>query len=235
MDPADRPAMLVCLFLLALALGLLVFLPGPGRRRLCGDGLPRGTSRAQRADRQKVRPVLCRDESDLLHRLCDALEAGDTIRGALSAVFGQAPDAAVDQDKDSLEAWLDLRLAGCLPHQGEGRRHRLARRLALVLGICEESGSRLVPLLEALCASEAHRRQAQSRKERALAVPQATVRLFAVLPSVLLVGGTLLGADPLAFLITPMGLVCLAVGIALIVAGILWYRRVIVDYEKEED
>ncbi len=235
MDPADRRVMLVCLFLLTLALGLLLFLPGPGRRRLCGGGLSCRAGRAGQADRQTARPALCRDESDLLHRLCDALEAGDTIRGALSAVFGEAPDAAVDQDKDSVEAWLDLRLAGCLPHQGGGRRHRLARRLALVLGICEESGSRLVPLLKALCASEAHRRQAQSRKERALAVPQATVRLFAVLPSVLLVGGTLLGADPLAFLITPMGLVCLAAGLALIVAGVLWYGRVIADYEKNEE
>lgn len=231
MNPVDRPLALLCLFLLSLALGLLVPLPPADRRRGC----PACPAVRRRPDpRGSDRPVVCRDETDLLHRLRDTLEAGGTTRGALSAVFGDAPVAAVDQDRRSLEAWLDLRLADTLPHQDGDRRHRLARRLALALGICEESGSRLVPLLDALCAFEAHRRQAQSRKERALAVPQATIRLLTALPSVLLVGGTMLGADPLAFLITPMGLVCLAVGITLIAAGILWYRRVIAGYEKEE-
>lgn len=232
MSPADRPLVLLCLFLFSSALGVLVFLPPVGGRRrrldcptICRRPDPCGSGR----------PAVCRDETDLLHRLRDGLEAGHTARGALAAVFGAVPGAAVDQDRESLGIWLDLRLAGCLPRQSERQRHRLARRLALVLGICEESGSRLVPLLDALSVYETHRRQAQSREERALAVPRATIRLFAVLPSVLLVGGAMLGADPLAFLITPMGLVCLAVGIALIAAGILWYRRVIAGYEKEEE
>jgi hypothetical protein len=192
------------------------------------DRLNRLARLVQRGD-----PSAERDAASVLHRLRDELEAGRTTAAALATVFGQTPNPAVDHDTHDLEAWFSLRLSALCPSETQEDRRLLAGRLALAVGVCGQSGAPLVPLLDALIATDAHQRTVAGRKRRALAVPQTTIRLLTALPAVLLIGGSLL-ADPVGFLLTPMGLVCLAVGIGLIVCGVLWYRRVIRDYERKE-
>jgi tight adherence protein B len=60
----------------------------------------------------------------------------------------------------------------------------------------------------------------------ALSAPRATARMLAALPLVGLGMGALLGARPWHVLFaTPYGLACLAVGLLLDVAGLLWVQR----------
>lgn len=167
----------------------------------------------------------------VLRSLRDELASGKSARAALTAVLGSEPPQA--EDRVGVRIWLDSRVKRLCPDEKDSDREMLSRRLATVLLVCEESGSPIVPQLDALAAADSFRRMAIRRKRQAIAVPEATVRLFLLLPIVLMVGGSLLGADPLAFLLTPTGLLCCALGIALIAIGIAWYRRVIIDFERK--
>ena len=60
-----------------------------------------------------------------------------------------------------------------------------------------------------------------------LASAHATARMLAVLPLGVLLLGTGIGGDPVGFLTgSTAGLVCLAVGLALSYAGLLWLERI---------
>lgn len=102
------------------------------------------------------------------------------------------------------------------------------RSLAACWTVCAQSGGGLAAavarLEEGLRAEAAQRR----RVEAELAGPRATAALLAVLPG----GGLLLaagiGADPLHVLLeTPVGLVCLVVGLGLDGLGLLWTDRLV--------
>lgn len=84
-------------------------------------------------------------------------------------------------------------------------------------------------LAGALRAEEEHRQDVSAQ----LAGTHATSRLLAILPVVGLLMSTAMGVQPLRFLLgTPYGLVCLVLGVAFDVAGILWTRSLARSAEK---
>jgi tight adherence protein B len=94
--------------------------------------------------------------------------------------------------------------------------------------ISERTGAPLVPVLTGL--SGALREQAQARRdvETALTGPRLSARLVLALPVVGMGFAFLLGANPLvALLSSPAGLVCLTTGLALLLCGALWSRRLV--------
>lgn len=103
------------------------------------------------------------------------------------------------------------------------------RGLAACWQVCAQAGSGLAAAVERL-ADGLRARQAQERAVAAtLAGPRASAALLALLPlaGVALAAG--LGARPLHVLLhTPLGLVCLVVGLALDVLGLLWTRQLVV-------
>jgi tight adherence protein B len=102
------------------------------------------------------------------------------------------------------------------------------RTLAAAWHVAVESGAPmrhcLLDIAEALRAMGGVDRQTAA----ALAGPTATTRLVLVLPAVSLLGSTLLGIDALGALTgTPVGAACLAIGLALILLGRVWSRRLL--------
>lgn len=102
------------------------------------------------------------------------------------------------------------------------------RSLAACWTVCAQSGGGLAAAVQRL--EEGLRTEAAQRRrvEAELAGPRATAALLAVLPA----GGLLLaagvGADPLHVLLeTPIGLVCLGLGLGLDGLGLLWTDRLV--------
>lgn len=100
------------------------------------------------------------------------------------------------------------------------------RALAACWTVCSTTGSGLAAAVERL---EEGLRAGQTQR-RALAAelagPRATAALLAGLPLVGLLLAAALGADPLQVLLhTPLGLVCLVVGLGLDLLGVLWTSR----------
>lgn len=102
------------------------------------------------------------------------------------------------------------------------------RALAACWSVCASSGSGLASsvarLEEGLRADQAQRRAVDAE----LAGPRATAGLLAALPAAGLLMAAGLGADPLHVLLgTPLGLVCLVVGLGLDGLGVLWTGRLV--------
>jgi tight adherence protein B len=94
--------------------------------------------------------------------------------------------------------------------------------------VCSTSGSGLAAaverLEEGLRAEQAQRRAVDAE----LAGPRATAGLLAVLPAAGLLLAAGLGADPLHVLLTtPLGTVCLVLGLGSRRRGVLWTSRLV--------
>lgn len=102
------------------------------------------------------------------------------------------------------------------------------RALAACWTVCASSGSGLAAAVERL-EEGLRAEQAQQRAVDAeLAGPRATAGLLAVLPAAGLLMAAGLGADPLHVLLgTPLGLVCLVIGLGLEGLGLLWTGRLV--------
>ncbi|WP_063795905.1 type II secretion system F family protein [Peterkaempfera griseoplana] len=103
-----------------------------------------------------------------------------------------------------------------------------AAAMAACWQVASESGAALATALDrvadALRADSVLREAVRGE----LAGPRTTALLLAVLPLFGLLLGTALGADPLQMLLhTPAGLACLAAGVALETAGLVWTDRIV--------
>lgn len=100
--------------------------------------------------------------------------------------------------------------------------------VAACFEICEGSGAPVAEVLSRLATSLDAEDDAAAMRETALAGPQATVRLLTWLPFIGLGLGVLMGVDPLRVLLgSPVGWVCLGVGIFLVLFGRHWSNRLI--------
>ncbi len=119
---------------------------------------------------------------------------------------------------------------------------RALRRLAALPGasglaevaaawqVSQSSGGTMASALGRVADSARRRRATQSLVMSELASAQATARLVAVLPVVVLAMGTGLGSDPWGFLLTtPFGLVCLGGGLVLTYSGLAWIDKIAVS------
>jgi tight adherence protein B len=146
-----------------------------------------------------------------------AAAAGVAAGPSRQALAGAAAAAAMGGDVPSaLTARPDSDVATAL------------RSLAACWTVCASSGSGLAAaverLEEGLRAEQATRRAVDAE----LAGPRATAGLLAVLPAAGLLMAAGLGADPLHVLLgTPLGLVCLVLGLGLDGLGVLWTSRLV--------
>lgn len=165
--------------------------------------------------------------ADQVLALCDGLAAD--LRSGLPPVA--ALDAAVREWPELTPVLAAARLGSDVPDA----LRRLAaqpgaaqlRVVAASWQVAHRSGGGLAGAL-AMAADELRDDRATARVVATeLAAAQATARLLAVLPVVVLVLGSGVGGDPLGFLLrTSAGLVCLCTGLGLVYAGLCWLDHV---------
>ena len=160
----------------------------------------------------------------LVHRVAVLLAAGVAPGAAwrfashgLGSVESRAREvAAAEQDA----------MADAIARAGRGESDWSA--LAAAWAVAADSGAPLAGALRAF--AELLRGFADTERQRliALAGPRATTRLVVVMPLIGVAFGAALGQDTLGVLLTtPVGLVCLALGIGLLLAAIGWNRALL--------
>lgn len=161
-----------------------------------------------------------------------------TLVGRLAVLLaaGVAPTAAWRLAGDGLgrlerEA---QRIAGSEPAAipdaiASGARGDSARlALAAAWAVASESGAPLSEALRAFAELLRGLLDAERQATVALAGPRATARLVVIMPLVGLGFGALLGQDTIGVLVTtPIGWVCLGLGLGLLLAALAWNRRLL--------
>jgi len=183
-----------------------------------------GAGRLTRSSRRR-KDAECREEQ--------VLEVCEIMVGELRA--GQPPATALGR---CVEVWPDFdpvataaRLGADVPEALRTLAERPGagglRHVAGAWQVSRESGAGLALAMSQVATSA--RESASTRRLVAseLASAQATARLVSGLPVVALVMGSGIGGDPWHFLLaTPVGLTCLAGGLALAFVGLTWIDRI---------
>ncbi|MCU1591639.1 MAG: hypothetical protein JWP11_2895 [Frankiales bacterium] len=163
---------------------------------------------------------------DALSLLAAELGSGRTAADSLGAAAGVATGPSGEAlAAAAATARLGGDVVGALRVEDSAVSREL-RALAACWQVCVEAGSGLAAavqrLEEGLRAAETQRRAVAAE----LAGPRATGQLLAVLPLAGIGLAAALGAHPVRLVLhTTLGLVCLAVGLALDGLGVLWTRR----------
>lgn len=99
--------------------------------------------------------------------------------------------------------------------------------------LAERTGAPLADALDGVAAAVRDELAVAGQVEVALAGPRATVRLLTWLPVAGLLLGQAIGASPVPVLLgTPVGRVCAAAGVGLLLAGRWWMRRLVAQVES---
>lgn len=136
--------------------------------------------------------------------ICDEARASAAASGPVSA---QVSPRVSFPEQRAAEAWLAL---------------------AAAWAVAGEAGAPLAGTLRGLAAT--FRDQAQLERDLAVALagPRATARMVGAMPVIGVLFGAVLGFDSISTLFrTAPGLICLALGVALMVAGAGWSRALV--------
>lgn len=116
--------------------------------------------------------------------------------------------------------------------RADGAHDRVVGLLAACWEVGADSGAGLAAAVARLAASARAQEDTRAQLEAHLAAPRASARMLGLLPVVGLGLGMMLGAEPLAWLIsTAPGVACLVAGIALTALGFWWTSRIAAGVE----
>lgn len=141
------------------------------------------------------------------------LSAPGVLLRAAGLLRGGVPSARV---------WAVLESEGSFADRPEGPQWRV---VAAANSLAAHSGAPLAAAYERLATALRALERVAERRAVLLAGPRATIRLVTSLPPAALVLGALLGFDPMAVMLTPLGLLLLVLGGCLLTAGYLWAAR----------
>lgn len=161
------------------------------------------------------------------------LELCEGLAGELRA--GLPPQRAL---RHGVEVWPELEPVAAAAELGADAAAAM-RRLALLPGasglrdvasawlVSEGSGATMSLALSRVADAARERRASQRLVASELASAQATARMVAALPLLVLVMGSGVGGDPWRFLLrTTAGLACLSAGLLLAFVGLWWISRI---------
>ena len=170
----------------------------------------------------------------VVQRLAVLLAAGiapaSAWRHVAEGVDGSGSSGTVARAVADLELGADL--AGAVAAAAEKEPSEVAAwsTIAAAWTVAAEVGAPIAPTLNRLAEVLRGLAQAGREVELALAGPNATARIVLVLPPLGLLVGTALGVNPFGVLVTtPVGLACLAIGVALLVAARRWSVRMVLS------
>lgn len=195
-----------------LALAVVLLGAGWALLRLLARG------RAERAASVRRRLVV-----DYAEALAGELRAGQPVLTALERASSSWPESAVVVTAATLDADVPaaLRRLGAAPGGGA------LRRLAAAWELCASTGAGLAFAVEQVVETARVEQRTTSMVQGELASARATARLVAALPVVVLVAAQGMGASAWEFLTsTPVGVGCLAAGLALALLGMWWIDRI---------
>ena len=161
------------------------------------------------------------------------LAACESMASDLSA--GQPPLQSLDRAAAEWEELAPVAAAGRLGADVPTMLRELAARpgarqlrtLAATWQVAHDTGSGLAGAITRAAEAIRSERRTARLVSAELASARATARMLAVLPLGVLVLGSGIGGDPVGFLIdTTPGLVCLASGLGLSFAGLLWLEGI---------
>lgn len=161
--------------------------------------------------------------------------------GALAAelLAGQPPALALQQADGSPPCWpvasATARMGGDVGAalRADGRSHPVLFQLAACWQVAERTGSGLAAAVDQLATTSRQAERIRGELEAQLAAPRTTARLLAGLPVIGVLFGTLLGADPVGWLLgTGFGRACLVGGMLFTIAGTWWTGRIAARVER---
>ncbi len=171
--------------------------------------------------------------ADAVRESCEAL-AGELVAGTTPA---RALEVAVEVWPPLGAAARAEQVGGSVPDslREVARSHRGAadlQQIAAAWQLSHRSGAALGDALSAVAADLADQRATRALVRSELASARSTARLIAVLPVMTLAMSSGTG-DPVGFLLgTGPGLVCLAAGLAMALAGLAWIERIAAGVEQ---
>jgi tight adherence protein B len=167
------------------------------------------------------------------HRSDNVLSVCDAMASDLAA--GQPPLLSLDRAASEWPEFAPVAAAGRMGadvptvlRELSGRPGaRQLRTLAATWQVAHDTGSGLAGAISQAADTIRENRRTARLVAAELAAAHATARMLAVLPVGVLLLGSGVGGDPVGFLLgSTAGLVCLALGLGLCFAGLLWLERI---------
>jgi len=184
-----------------------------------------------------ARPVLARRRADrrdaqlpeLLERLASSIRAGSTPAAAFVATAQTAPDPlARDLARVATEVDHGAALAAALARWGARAASPQVSLTANALGLAAECGGEVARSVDRVAATLRERRERRGEVRALATQARASAAVLAMLP----LGFTALVAsiDPAVLTVlvaSPLGLLCLTVGLLLEALGAVWMSRIV--------
>lgn len=225
--------------LLATAAWLAVEPSSSHRLRRMASGEPPGAQNARRV----IEVIRRRTWPGPAQRRRRATERMRTVHGlsALAAELeaGQPPSVALRRCADEPALWphalaalhVDADVPSAL--RADAVERPVLGQLAACWQVAADSGAGLAASVGQLARSARTAEDTRVALEAELAGPRSTARLLSLLPLVGLAFGTMMGADPTAWLMgTSLGRLCCAAAAALIALGTFWTGRIAAAVER---
>ena len=173
--------------------------------------------------------------AEVATRLRSGAQPDEAWHESLKSVCGDKGEKGLDEHGVP----LGLRALWKKPQRLFGKKKSAGHtQLAIpaAIAVCRLSHSSGAPIAEVLdsCASGiTEAAEAASARSVALAGPQTSAQMLAWLPLIGIVLGSVLGAEPVHFLLsTTVGRFVFVLGLACEVAGIVWVRKLVAKAEK---
>ena len=196
--------------------------------------LPLRGDTAARLKAMSVKPSAQSDRPGLAVLIASLLAYVDNGGGLVEA-FEEASGRRFATREVTRERVMVMLESRCLPQEQGPTLTIMAQALMACYGLSAILGCRASDGLRTVAAMQKRRAALDEAREKAFAVPKATIRLLSILPVLTIIMGELMGARPLAFLCRPgPGTICLILGVGFYALGLVWMHLLRNDLSRED-